>query len=380
MRRSIPLLVLAGSLAWFALACGSSGPSEASPGSLHVISQPLGLGTDSSGFSVILDGTQVGTLGRADTLIIPSLTAGQHTVALADLSTNCLAQGALQRTVNVVPAATQTEAYLVDCLDPIHNRIFVSTPSGLYTLSPDSSDLKPLVLSTDSIDFPSPAPDGSHFVYHTYVGSTNRLVVARTDGTDSHAIPIPCDGEQPAWSPSGDWIAFVCRDTSGVADVYLTHPDGSRFHSITHTSTVSEEHPSWSPDGTRLVVAFIVGGGGGGLAILPVSGIGTPTQITFDDFDRSPEWAPSDEVIAYTHGVGLGNRPIYTITSAGDAPTPVTTVDYDNSEPTWSPDGLRLAFLRHVATSYDLFVVNADGTGEHPSTTGSTIRTPRWSR
>lgn len=56
----------------------------------------------------------------------------------------------------------------------------------------------------------------------------------------------------PAWSPTGAWIAFVSTD-SGSDEIYRVNPDGSVTQRLTFNTWEWDKHPSWSPDGERIV-------------------------------------------------------------------------------------------------------------------------------
>jgi hypothetical protein len=56
----------------------------------------------------------------------------------------------------------------------------------------------------------------------------------------------------PAWSPTGEWIALVSTD-SGGDEIYRVNPDGSVTLRLTFNTWEWDKHPSWSPDGARIV-------------------------------------------------------------------------------------------------------------------------------
>lgn len=56
----------------------------------------------------------------------------------------------------------------------------------------------------------------------------------------------------PAWSPAGDWIAFVSQE-GGNDEIFVIRPDGSDMRRLTTNTWEWDKHPSWSPDGTEIV-------------------------------------------------------------------------------------------------------------------------------
>ena len=54
------------------------------------------------------------------------------------------------------------------------------------------------------------------------------------------------------------------------------------------------------------------------------------------------------------------------------SPTP----PLERQRPSWSPDGTRIAFAAGSSTAQDLYLVNADGSGETLVTTNG--RNPTW--
>ena len=60
--------------------------------------------------------------------------------------------------------------------------------------------------------------------------------------------------EYPAASPDGTKVAFV-SNTSGDRDIWLSNIDGGNARALTAWANSDERHPSWSPDGARIVLS-----------------------------------------------------------------------------------------------------------------------------
>jgi Tol biopolymer transport system component len=84
---------------------------------------------------------------------------------------------------------------------------------------------------------PTWAPDGSRVAYER-----DTVYVANRDGSGSRrVVPRRKAAESAAWSPDGDWIAFV-----GRGDIYVIHPDGTELRQVTRTKEL-ERAPAWLP-------------------------------------------------------------------------------------------------------------------------------------
>ena len=122
------------------------------------------------------------------------------------------------------------------------------------------------------------------------------------------------------------------------------------------------------PTGARIVVSTVV--------CTPYDGcLGTGNLTVMDPATRniqalpgaigfSPAWAPSGDVIAFV-GCCDSLPQLYLTRLDGSTPVKLPIHGVDGADhPAWSPDGLRIAFQCFFApASYDLCVVNKDGTG-----------------
>ncbi len=79
---------------------------------------------------------------------------------------------------------------------------------------------------------------------HTY-GTEKQITTFAGKGSDTRSY-------DPAWSPKGDWIAFVSNN-SGNDEIYRISPDGAIVQQLTDNTWEWDKHPTWSPDGSQIV-------------------------------------------------------------------------------------------------------------------------------
>jgi TolB protein len=198
----------------------------------------------------------------------------------------------------------------------------------------------------------------------------------------------------PAWSPDGRRIAFsrLCgrpEPPKSNLDLYVVGVNGKGLRRLVHTRT-NDLGPTWSPDGSKIAFEsgepqwslpnavthsriWVVGANGHGLKRL--------TNSKRSDF--SPAWSPDGKWIAFVRDIGRNRGRIWLVSADGRNAHPL---GLKGGEPAWSPDGAQLAFARGqhgVATeTVDLYVANADGSGLRRLTharAGVVNHHPSWS-
>jgi TolB protein len=187
----------------------------------------------------------------------------------------------------------------------------------------------------------------------------------------------------PAWSPSGQQLAFSSSRT-GDPEIWVTDPQGSVAHRITNYKG-PDVSPTWNPK-TGAQIAWISGRTGlPQLYIMDADGSGV-TRMTDGGYATSPSWSPNGQFITFAwdrkYGPGApGGQDIYVMEVATKRWIQLTHDMGRCDFPSWSPDGRHIAFA-NSADGVDghnrIMTMLVDGTGKR-SLTESGADMPNWS-
>lgn len=225
--------------------------------------------------------------------------------------------------------------------------------------------------------------DGNYEIYSVAVDGTE---LTRLTNSDSY------DGE-PAWSPDGTRIAFTSeRDFEGsgdpvmTRDLYVMDADGTNVERLTFSKS-GAWRPAWSPDGTRIAYGSF---SDGSLNLWEIAAEGGTPRLLFSSpgVDVQPAWSPDGTRLAlvsdwFAYDIKYD---VFVINADGSGFTAVTdgnifdNLDYE--DPAWSPDGGRVAMtVRRNDYDTRLGVASASGLNIKllPTRNGATVGTPTWS-
>jgi Tol biopolymer transport system component len=180
-------------------------------------------------------------------------------------------------------------------------------PMQLYVMRPDGTNARAL---TDEIDGQvtsfSWAPDGSQIALsrQTLAPDGRQLVsdifLMDSDGGDVRRLTEDGVSTNPAWSPSGDRIAFESRQADEPltqTSIYVMKPDGTGRQRLTNLPG-SESAPVWSPDGQLLAFTRFGGGAACTLNVMRSDGSDQLAIVAEDDVGgcpSDPAWSPVGE-------------------------------------------------------------------------------------
>lgn len=109
-------------------------------------------------------------------------------------------------------------------------------------------------------------------------------------------------------------------------------------------------------------------------AVIPAAG---RPQGSAASVNELPAWSPDGSAIAF-HSTRERNG-IWVMDANGGNQQPLTRPFTGDAWPTWSPDGRKIAFARFEGDGFQIYVMNADGTGAMRLITEGSNFEPVWS-
>jgi TolB protein len=229
---------------------------------------------------------------------------------------------------------------------------------------------------------PAWSADGARLVFSC--GDGVDLCVADADGSDGRLIygshiPLP----DPAFSLDGTAVVFTegvefCDPPGDPTECWIASvisavdSDGTDHRSLTPNNGGGACCPRWSPRNDRIVFVDW------GLGTMNTDGTArTPLPACCSH----PDWSPDGTRIVFTRDLGTttSNHEIFVSNADGSGETRLTANSVDDEQPAWSPDGQRIVFQSDEGGDYEIFVMNADG-GGRAQLTNNSVRdgAPDW--
>jgi Tol biopolymer transport system component len=252
----------------------------------------------------------------------------------------------------------------------------------IWAVLPDGSD--PKQLTTEGFNAtPAFSRDGRRMAYLSdRGGGTYDIWLMRADGTAAHQLThMRGNAEFPDFAPGGLRVAFDGL-TAGSAkdDIYVIGTDGKGLTRLTHGQG-NNDRPVFSPDGRR--IAFVSDRTGvQQVWVMNVDGTRQHQLTTKTLAHYAVDWSPDGKRIVFDEG-GPGQPTAIVVAKAdGTDQTKITHGATRDFGAVWSPDGRQIAFVRVFGFSsnaeQDVYVMNANGTGQHALHRGAKQLVPAW--
>jgi TolB protein len=219
---------------------------------------------------------------------------------------------------------------------------------------------------------PTWAPDGGSLAY-VYRG-TNFADIFVTDDqgqsqtrlTNSQSTVLDNNdwNLRPAFSPDGQYIAFVSDRNSALPTLWLINSDGTGRRALTTPGLQEEDVDalSWSPDGTQLAFTMFNEPGPTqiGVVSVPPAGRQQARVVTTQAGGAlDPAWSPDGDWLAFAGHDGSALE-IYALQPGGSDSVPVrlTSDGQLARSPTWSADGQHIAYLSNKTGNFEIFEID----------------------
>ena len=160
-------------------------------------------------------------------------------------------------------------------------------------------------------------------------------------------------------------------DRDGNWEIYRMAPDGSDTVNLSN-NLGDDFDPAWSPDGSQ--IAFVSNrenGQEGGQFIYVMNADGSNVrQLTFENGSNWPDWSHDGSRITYT-----SNDDVFVINADGSGQSiNITNNPEKDAQSTWSPDGKKIAWI----SNRTIFVMDADGSNIRQLTKEGTSDGVEW--
>ncbi|MCY4567826.1 MAG: hypothetical protein OXD49_05900 [Candidatus Poribacteria bacterium] len=199
----------------------------------------------------------------------------------------------------------------------------------LYLMDADGKNVKRVFGKSADRRHPTWSPDGKQIAYTRRELGKSFIYIASIDGKKEERVAI---GALPTWSPDGTEITFLTGPPERMQISLLnvsTHKQKALFPKPVKSSWMTS--PAWSPSGDKIAFAWVHKAPLGDFAdtqtIYIINWDGTGLQQIIDDGpgrESSPAWSPRGDELLYTQYINGKQMQIFKVGLDGGEPVQLT--------------------------------------------------------
>jgi Tol biopolymer transport system component len=217
-----------------------------------------------------------------------------------------------------------------------------------------------VVLTLAAIAAPAAAQPTGKIVFTSVRNGNAEVCIINADGTGfENLTDDDAYDDQPMLSPDGTEVVFV-SNRDGNRELYLMNVASGDVVRLTNTDD-SEIDPVFTADASRVIYTLETGKGRDVYELDLVSGESRAIYAEGEG-ERMAYQGPGGEIV-YVADVDGSDEIMIEDSSGRKQLTDSPGIDF---MPTITPDGERVFFVTTREGDYDLYLMNADGTGVRP--------------
>ncbi|MFC1492356.1 DUF5050 domain-containing protein [candidate division KSB1 bacterium] len=259
--------------------------------------------------------------------------------------------------------------------------VFISNKDGsdwdIYRMNADGTNIINLTDNSWNERYPRWSPDGSKIAFCSDRDGNFDIYTMNSDGTGLLKLTTdPAYDACPAWSPDGTKIAFETYRHESLSQIYLINADGSGEKNICDM-TVSSIEPHWSAINNMITFCGRISHSRE-IYVMESNG-NNRTQLTFNNLEyyditsqeEHPSWSPDGSRIAFSLTAN-SQWEIFSMNSSGGDLINLTNNNVRDHSPSWSPDGSKIVYFSNLrGSTAELYIMNPDGSNKQRLTYNS---------